>query len=294
MTRAIRAVAMLVAASLAPLTLTAQSWRTLEAARQRHAEDTLRVRVTFAAGTFKVGSAPHGSLYDVRLRWDADRLAPVQRYDVATGTLEIGINTPKKEDGSNPWRTAFLGMSSSHDEPSTLTLGVSRDVPLDLYLRSGATESNFDLSDLSLSRLRVETGASETHLDFRTPNPIPLNELDVNSGAASVTVSNLGNSNAQNVRVHTGVGAVDLDFSGALSRDMNVNLDVVLGAVTLTVPRDFGLRVRMSKVLAGFQAPDMVEHDGVYTSGNWANAGHKITVDANASFGNVEVVWSEK
>lgn len=294
MTRALWTAALASIASLAPATLGAQAWRTLEATRQRHAEDTLRVRVTFAAGTFKIGSAPHGSLYDVKLRWDADHLAPVQRYDASTGTLEIGINTPKQEDGSSPWRTAFLGMGSSHDEPSTLTLGVSRDVPLDLYLRSGATESSFDLGDLSLSRLRVETGASETRLDFRTPNPIPLTELDVNSGAASVTVTNLGNSNAQSVRVHTGVGAVDLDFSGSLSRDMAVNLDVALGAVTLTVPRDVGLRVRMSKVLAGFQGPDMVEQDGVYTSTNWTNAARKITVDANASFGNVEVQWSEK
>ena len=273
--------------------LQAQSWRTLDASHAREGEDTLRVRAVFASGDLEMTSGDPATLYNLHLRWDANQITPVHRYDAANHALILGLGntgggTPADQVNSRMFAVGGKG------HPSSLSLALARGIPIDLQLSSGASLTRLDLGDLTVSRLRLETGASETHIDFRTPNGGPMQELDLNSGAAVLEVRHLGNADAAVARVHTGIGAVDLDFGGAWKRDMTLHLDVALGAVTLSVPRDVGLQVRVSKVLANFEGPEMTEKDGVFTSANFASASRELTIESNANFGNVEVRWLDR
>ena len=69
----------------------------------------------------------------------------------------------------------------------TWNISLTPEIPLDLHLKSGASESVLDLTDLQVRSLRVDTGASSTRIN--TPARAGYTRLDVHSGAASVVIN---------------------------------------------------------------------------------------------------------
>ena len=61
----------------------------------------------------------------------------------------------------------------------------------------GAVEADLDLTGLRLSRLRVESGASDGKLRFDSLNAVRMSALEISLGAASFRADRLANANAQ-------------------------------------------------------------------------------------------------
>jgi len=264
-------------------TIAAQSWRTLAASRQARGVDSLRVRVEYGVGTLRVMKGAPALLYQANLRYDEEKFDPVRSFDDATHTLTVGAH--QRSSGST--------LAAGRKNFGNLGLSFAPGVPLDLKLDLGATRSAIDLSGLSVRRLWIGAGASETKLTFGTPNPLAMEELSFQAGAASVVIVGLGNAHAERVRVKCSAGSVDLDLSGAWAANMELQLDIGVGAATLRLPRDVGVRIRLDKVLATFDRGGLLERDGSYYSANWESAPRKLTIDASTTLGAIEVRWIE-
>ncbi len=269
----------------------AQRWRTLTASRQRQSIDTLRLRATFGAGTLSLGAAPQALLYDIEMRSDADELRPAERYDPATQTLRIGSASDNTRlFVLDPRRMQFDDDDASgRERPAELTLNLARGIPLDLDLALGAAQGTVDFSGLWVSRLKLATGASEATVTFGTPNPQPMHELRIEVGAAGLTVRKLGNARARRITVNTGAAGADLDLSGAWEGETQIDLHVVLGGVTLHVPRDVGIVSRVNTRLGGLDASGLTQRDGAYYSANYASAKRKLALEGSATLGGIEI-----
>ncbi|HSC31998.1 MAG TPA: hypothetical protein VLD17_09745 [Gemmatimonadaceae bacterium] len=268
-----------------------QVWRTVTASRQRGSADSLRLHVYFGAGTFTIVPATEPLLYTLDLRFDAGRVRPMHHYDAATNTLTIrsdsAIGHPFSLDLK---RTGFNFSGPGDDRNGTdLSLGLARGVPLDLSLTLGACDATLDLSNLSVRRLHLETGASQTTMTFSAPNPVAMTSMQLDIGAAGLTVNALGNAHAANVQVSAGVGGADLDLGGTWTGTMHLVLSAALGGITLRVPQDVGIEARVAKTLGSLDAADLTERDGVYHSANWASATRKIVIDATATLAGLEI-----
>jgi len=277
--------ALLLAAALvaAAVPLRAQTWRNLTSSRQRHGETSLAVDVSYAVGEFRLAAAPEGTLYRMDLRYDEDRFTPVRAYDPDEGRLVLGIRGPAR--GVN------LGWRDGEQLPS-LDVSLSPDVPLALNLDLGAVRSDVDLGGLLLTRLRYRTGASETELRFSSPNAGDCDELRLEAGAAAFRAWSLGNANCRRVSFEGGVGEVTLDLTGSWRGEMAVDLRVAMGSLTLMLPRDAGVAVRMSRFLASFQRTGFVKRGEVLYSSGYDTATRYLTIDVQATFGSVDVVWA--
>jgi hypothetical protein len=287
-----RALGGLLAAVLLAPPVQAQRWRTVDAARQRQGTDSvLHVQVEYGAGKMSLAAARPGLLYDVHLRYDADRVTPIRQFTPATRELTIGVSHEDESPPHAAFRAASEGgPTAPHDESANeMTVGLARELPLDLRLDLGAVEARLDLSNVWLDRVRLHTGASDVRLRFGTPNPHPMRSLEILGGATNIRVSGLGNAHADLIHVRAGAAQLDLDFSGAWAGDMEVDLDAALGDVTLRVPTNVGVRITMTRLLADLHAAGFAKHDGAYYSDNWARASTKLTVQARAALGDVTV-----
>ena len=260
--------------------LPAQTWRTVESTRQLRDSVQHKVRVQYGAGRIDVGATNAPVLYSMTLRYDESTTTPVHRYDADAHALTLGI-----EGGDSPRFSRNMGDKSKGE----MRLVLSRAVPIDLGLELGATKASLDLGGLNLLGLRLDSGASETVLDFSTPNLARMRSLEVDVGAASFEARNLGNSNASLVHVEGGVGSVDLDFGGQWSQDMTVDADLALGKLTLHVPRDVGVRVEVEKFLASFDQQGLVKRGDAYYSDNWDRAKYHLRLRAQTTFGGIEL-----
>ena len=259
---------------------TEQAWRTTSAARPRDASDSLHLRVNLTGGSLRVSPADDGELYDYSMRYDAAHYNVERSFDTVSHTLSLRL-----DGGRRPLR----GLSENEKEHARLSLGVARGVPLDVALRLGAVEADLDLGGLAVDQLTVESAASNTKLRFATPNPRRMRSLRFDVGAAAIEATGVGNANVEQIDVDCGAGSLTLDFSGAWAADVDARLRVRLGAVTLRVPRDVGVRARADVTLGTFEADGFREQDGVHYSANWEGARRRLTIDASMLVGTLEI-----
>ena len=276
--RVSRVLAHAVAAAFAVANASAQSWRTLDVARQLSDSTPTSVQVVYGTGTFGVRATSSPLLYHMQLRYDATRTQPRHAFDAATRKLQIGVQKSEMR---------FTGRNDA--DAGHLQLELTRVTPLDLSLDLGAVEADMDLTGLKLSRLHVESGASEAKLRFDSLNATRMSSLDVSLGAASFRGDRLANANTKDIRVDAGVGNVELDLSGQWTQDIELHVDVTLGVVTIHVPSDVGVHVSLQKTLASFDHEGLVQRDGAWVSRNWDSAPHKLRVTAKTVFGKLTI-----
>ena len=256
----------------------AQSWRTLDVSRQLSGQAPVAVEVTYGTGMFGIRGTANPLLYHMQLRYDATRTEPRHTFDVSERKLQLGV---EKSD------MRFTGKKDG--ETGRLQLELSRSAPLDLSLDLGAVEADLDLTGLKLSRLHIESGASDAKLRFDALNSVPMSTLDVSLGAASFRGDRLANANTRDIRVDAGVGNVELDFGGQWTQDIDLNVDVTFGVVTIHVPSDVGVRVSLKKMIASFEHEGLVQRDGAWVSTNWQSARYKLNVSAETVFGKLSI-----
>lgn len=264
--------------ALTPLGAAAQDWREVTSFRQRSNETRLDVHVRYGAGELVVRPGDPGELYRLALRYDSDVFDPVSRYDA--GQLEVGVEGRGR------------GLKIRNTEAGELRLQLSPDVPLDLNLDFGAVEADLDLGGLQVASLDVETGASDTEIRFGSPNPIACDRLEIAMGAAAFVARGLGNANCGRMKVEGGVGELTLDFEGAWTGDVDAEITMALGSVTLVIPEDIGLRVEKDTFLTDFDRSGLYKRDDYYYSESWETAARRLTIQLEGAFGSVNIRWA--
>ena len=267
-----------VAVAVVAPTASAQNWRTLDVARQLTDSAPASVQVVYGTGRIGVRATSNPLLYHIQVRYDATRAQPRHTFDVASRKLQIGVQKSEMR---------FPGRNDS--DAGHLQLELSRSTPLDLNLDLGAVESDLDLTGLRISRLRVESGASDAKLRFDSLNATRMSVLDISLGAASFRGDRLANANAQDIRVDAGIGNVELDLGGQWTQDIDLHVEVTLGIVTIHVPSAVGIHVSLEKTLASFDHEGLIERDGGWVSKNWDSAPHKLRVTAETVFGKLSI-----
>jgi hypothetical protein len=125
-------------------------------------------------------------------------------------------------------------------------------------------------------------------------NPVVCDNLTIEVGAARFEAVGLSNLNVKTLDVSGGVGEVVLDFSGKATQDMTAKIDMGLGSLTLRVPKNVGLQVTKESLLTSFDSQGMVKRGDSFYSENWNSAAHHVTVDLDAAFGSINVVWLDR
>lgn len=254
-------------------------WRSVDLSRQLRDSMPQRIRVQYGAGRVDVRGSAEPVLYALHLRYDESRAAPLHQYDAEQRSAVLGL-----ESHGRGLRGAERG-----DRGGELRLGLARSVPLDLDMEFGGTAATMELGGLTLQSLRLECGATDATLSFATANRVRMRDMEINVGAADFTAVHLANANADQLRLRGGVGSVDLDFSGAWTRDLSVSTRLAIGTLTLRVPPDVGVRLELQRVAAGFEHDGLVKRDDAWYSENWDRAPHKLRIQAETYFGKIDL-----
>jgi hypothetical protein len=162
---------------------------------------------------------------------------------------------------------------------------------MDLDLEFGAVQADVDLGGLALTGLELSTGASESTIDVSEPSTASMEVARFEVGAAEFDARRLGNLNAARIEVDAGVGSITLWLDGEWRQDARVGIDMGLGSLELRVPEGLGLELRKDSFLTSLDSEGLVKRGDVYQSLDWDEAARRVTVDLDAAFGSVKVVW---
>lgn len=114
-------------------------------------------------------------------------------------TLDVEMSVPSRNFQMWPWGWNREGMNWS--------LGINKQVPLRIDIRTGANEADLDLTDLQVTDLRMYTGASSTHLAL--PASAGYTKVYIEAGAASVSIR-IPENVAARIRSHGGLSSINI------------------------------------------------------------------------------------
>lgn len=260
----------------------AQTMRSTSVSRQQHGEKELTARIDFAAGTVTVRPATPGTLYGMRLRYDAERFTPLSQFTASTSHLVLG--TQSVGDGG-------LRVSSRKHLAQEATIELSTTAELALDANLGAVEAGLELGGLRLGEARIRAAASKTTVRFSKPNQAQCRSLEMNAGAAEFQALQLGNSGCRNISFEGGVGGVTLDLTGAWPADARVQAKVSVAGLTIRIPRSLGVRLSLSRFLASFSPAGFTRKDGVYVSDGYEGKTRHLTLEVSSTVGDINIVW---
>lgn len=254
----------------------AQHWRVLDASRQLRDTGAVAVRVTYAAGRIDLKpSAGSALLYQMNLKYDADRAEPIAQYDSASRTVRLGIHSHR------------MTSEGRNDQAGTLRAELSPKVPIDLALELGAVQGDLQLGGLRLTDFSLKGGAAELTVRFDQRSPERLGAMTLDVGAAVVKVLRAGNTGVGRVTANVGAGSLDLDLGGEATRDVEVTALVALGSLTIHVPADVGIFVDATTFLASFDKEGLVKRaDGWFTP-NFESAARHVRIRARTVLGSL-------
>jgi hypothetical protein len=236
---------------------------------------TAEVRLEFGAGKLIVEPGADSGLITGTATYNVDSLAPA--------TTTSGNEVTLKQE---PYEFKLGGLPNVGDVENEWDLFFSEQ-PMELEIRAGAFDGEFEFGGMAIEKLRMFSGASKVQMAFSTPNLTSMSEFHYTSGAASANLSGLSNANFSLMKFEGGAGDYTLDFSGALTRDATVEVDAALSNVKIIVP-------------AG--VPTILQIDGSLTNvnvrGDWAGGassfslagnGPTLTINVKLGAGNLEL-----
>ena len=252
----------------------AQRWRTLEASRQVHDTSALSVRVEYSAGRFDLRPATGNTLYNMSLRYDASRGEAVSRYDSLARSLTVGAK------GNHSVR-----VNLDDNDGGDLKLQLAPNVPMDLALELGAVEGELQLGGMALSDLSIKGGAAEITVRFDAPNRVRMHVMNIEIGAASVKLMHAANAGAERIKANVGVGSLDLDLSGPLTHDVEINASLAMGDITLRVAPEVGVMVEAKTFLGDMHSSGLIKRGDYWYSADYDAAPRKVRVQLKAFLG---------
>jgi hypothetical protein len=212
-------------------------------------------------------------------------------YDDPTGTLPLSVT---EEHGTVriSQHTRLSDVKAFKAAVPTLDLALGTGRRLSLHLATGASDVNLELGGLSLRRVSVRMGAGSASIGFATPVQGPLDRFECEAGAASVTVTGLGNASPEQATIVGGAASYDLSFDGRLTRDVNAKVTTAGAGVVVRVPASTAARVGIVSVLAGLTVRDGFQtwEDSYWTQPGVDGRRPMLSVDTSITLGGLELV----
>jgi hypothetical protein len=240
--------------------------------------DDPQVRVSVGACRLRVHAA------------DDDALA-TGTYDDPTGTLPLTVT---EEHGlvKISQQARLSDVRGFRASPPTLDLALGRARRLSLHLATGASDVRLDLGGLSLRRLSLRMGAGNAAIAFDTPLVGAFERFECEAGAASISMTGLGNASPEQATIVGGAASYDLSFDGRLVRDVNAKVTTAGANVVIRVSEPTPTRVGIVSVLAGLTVRDGFQtwEDSYWTQPGVDGQRPLLSIDTSITLGGLELV----
>jgi hypothetical protein len=192
----------------------------------------------------------------VWLEYNPEKCTADVQFNERTNELEISV------DQEN-WSIVNKGGDEKFVKV-IVELPLKPETDLDADIKAG--EITMQLGGIHLRNFQLRNLAGEVNVDFDQPNKSELETLDINCKVGELTLSHLGNANFSEADINGGIGEVKIDFLGAKLRRAMVHIDLDIGETRITLPKDVGVKMKVSKFLflSNVSYPDWFDKKGKY------------------------------
>ncbi len=247
----------------------------------------IEIECDLAAGKFTIKSGDIEEIAEIDIEYDKRTIEYEIEYSERgeKGYLFIDI-----DNKGNRFFKDFDDLENNWD------IVLSDKFEFSINLDIGACVADFDFGGIRLTDLDIDIGAASGVIDFSEPNKVRLREINIDAGASSLEMHNLGNANFEYFEFSGGIGSYDFDFRGKYRGESIINIEIGLGAAEIILPRNIPVRVEteggnwLSTI--DFHNDDLDEiDDDIYETEDFENAKTRIILRLEVGLGSIDIYW---
>ena len=255
-------------------------------------EQEVKVNLDAGFGNIRIERGDSKNIFQAEI--DADLKNDLTEYIDYSNRDEVGyLNISTSESGSKESKHGKnRSLHVSGFEENNWQMRFTDAIPISFEIELGMGKGDFDFTGLNLKDLNLSTGASSVVMRFDKPNKGEIENLNIETGLSKFKAYGLCNANFSRMKFEGGVGSYILDFSGTLDKEVDVNIQVGLGSMTISIPEDIGAKVFYEKSwVASIDLPNdfKEEEENNYFSKNYYNTSGKINLHIEAGLGSVKI-----
>ena len=242
--------------------------------------DSLKMTIKFGAGKLDLISGQE-CVFEGNFQYDKSILKPNVQYEILgeTGVLTLSQSIKKNLDLPFPYKNRW-------------NLKLPSDVPLQLYINTATYSGYIDLTNLQIEYFHLNSGASQTNIEFNQPNLIDLKNINIKTGASSIKMLGLANANFNEMNFTGGAGSYTFDFSGNLTKKSKVSINVAAAKIILKIPANMGAKI----IFRNFPASKLDVrgfikiNDQTYISPEYGKSDAELDIEIKGGLIDIEVV----
>ncbi|MFC1620556.1 hypothetical protein ACFL45_11515 [Candidatus Neomarinimicrobiota bacterium] len=246
----------------------------------------MEIEIEFGFGEILIERGNPSKAVTGFIQYDDDYLRPSADYETKGGLARFRFVTKSRHEG---WETLKMrGMGEPESE-----LYFTTRIPLEVDFSCGLGKANLNLGELKVADLSIENGLGETTLDFSTPNRTDLRRISVENGLGELVARNLSNSRAEKLKFDCGLGSAIIDFRGETMQDMDVDVNVGLGSITLKIPEGYNVIMEADEsFLSSIDTHGLTsEGRGRYRSRDFRPSQPTLHITTSVGLGSIDINW---
>jgi len=257
--------------------------------------DERELKVTLEAGLGKINISKGKSsvILDAEVETDQHNdLTEFIKYSVRDriGYLSVDTDDGREDEDRDTKKKHSIHFSGF--ESNSWDMRFTDAVPISFDIELGLGKGVLDLSGLDVKDLDLSAGVSSVYLKFDKKNRSVIEDLTIESGLSKFKAEGLCNANFNHLKFEGGLGSYSLDFGGELKKEVDVDIEVGVGELTITIPENIGLHIICEKSwLAHLDIDrDLTEdQEDNYYSPNYRNARGRMNMRIEAGLGSVKI-----
>lgn len=237
--------------------------------------------ITFGAGELSLRPGVEAGFLEAQFTYNVDDLKPVVEQNRRGDRLDVSLYL--KAEG--------LSFNLGDRTRNEWDIRLSDRVPISLNLDLGAAKGRVDLGGLPLTDARIRTGAADVEVEWDRANPESLDLLEVDAGAATLKMRNLGNAHFDQMNFTGGAGNFTLDFSGDWQEPGHVSISAGVSNLTLMVPREIGVKVNTGdKALTNVNAEGFRRQGTAWVNDAYGKREPELMITVDIGLGNLTLI----
>ena len=254
--------------------------------------ESIKVELNFGLGELKIGSSSSSKTIYGTIEYNPDRIETDVDFSSVSNKAFLSIEGKSKnkfeccENGFDFDDFNFGNKFFNH-----MDFELAANMITELEMDFGLGEANIDITNISLTKLELDCGLSDVKMSIDLPNKISCKDVSINTGLGDFNGYGLGNLNVQKFKLDIGLGAATIDLRGKFEEDMDISVDVGLGALDLIIPRNVNIMLVVDySFLSSVDVDGLkVENDNNYISETWDDKRPTITAEISVGIGSVDI-----
>ena len=241
-------------------------------------EDTTEIKasVNLGVGSLEISRGDSEKLYDLRIDYTGEKDRPKVDFSRSGNSAVLKVELEGKRGSS--WL----------NNDNKINLEISPEVDIDACFTTGVGENIVDLTGLKIAGLELINGVGNTEIYMDGINSASCGRVDVTNGIGSLEMTGIGNFAFSDFNFTGGIGESTLDFSGEWNTIGDVEIQVGLGSLEVTLPDNIGVRIKSSKsFLSNIEMPGFKQIGNEYRSSNIDDAEKVLLIRLNTGIGDV-------